>query len=101
MVSRDGTEAASWGKPMTSGASGYTGDDVPRELMAEAIRIYMADPNYLKIAAPKTAKAIRRAVNGIPAVNRILQFNNVPWAEALPGASGTAHIGADRSEEED
>jgi hypothetical protein len=33
--------------------------------MAEAIRAYMADPNYLKTVAPKTAAAIRAAVNAL------------------------------------
>jgi hypothetical protein len=86
---------------MTPQAFGYKGDDVHREMIAESIRIYMADPNYLKSVAPKTAKAIRRAVNGNPAVNRILQFNNVPWAADLPGAEAAALIGARNSEEED
>jgi hypothetical protein len=43
--------------------------------MAEAIRLYMANPSYLKEAAPETAKAIRKAVNGNPDLARILQFN--------------------------
>ena len=30
---------------------GYRGDDVPKELMAEAIRAYMANPSYLKTVA--------------------------------------------------
>jgi hypothetical protein len=41
---------------------GHSGDDVPRELMTEAVRAYMADPNYLKTVAPKTAKAVRKAL---------------------------------------
>jgi hypothetical protein len=54
---------------------GYAGDDVRSELMAEAIRAYMADPNYFKAVAPKTAAAIRAAVNDKPALNKIIQFN--------------------------
>ena len=53
----------------------YRGEDVPRELMAEAIRAYMADPNYLKSVAPETATAIRRAVNANPQLAKIIQFN--------------------------
>jgi hypothetical protein len=43
--------------------------------MAEAIRLYMANPSYLKEAAPETAKAIRKAVNGNPDLARIIQFH--------------------------
>ncbi|CCQ72307.1 hypothetical protein [Magnetospira sp. QH-2] len=69
---------------------GYDGDDPPRELMAEAIRAYMVDPSYLKTVAPKTAKAIRAAVNGNPALRKIIQFNS---------AAGLAALGADDDEE--
>jgi hypothetical protein len=99
--SPDGTGAASWGKPATPQGSGYKGDDVPREFMAEAIRAYMADPNYLKTVAPKTAAAIRKAVNSNPAVNCVLQFNNVPWATALPGAAAAALMGGQALKEEE
>jgi hypothetical protein len=54
---------------------GYRGDDVPRELMAEAIRGYMADPNYLKTVAPKTAARIRELVNAHPTLSKTIQFN--------------------------
>ena len=37
---------------------GYRGDEIPREYMAEAIRAYMTDPNYIKTVAPKTAARI-------------------------------------------
>ena len=43
--------------------------------MAEAIRAYLLDPNYLKTLAPNVAARIRAAVNPNPEVNRILQFN--------------------------
>lgn len=75
--SRDGVEAASWGPRFTPQAHGYSGGAVDRELMAEAIRGYMADPNYVKTVAPKTAKAIRKAVNPNPGINKILQFNSL------------------------
>jgi len=54
---------------------GYIGDDVPRELMAEAIRAYMVDPNYLKAVAPKTAARIRDYVNANPRLAATIQFN--------------------------
>jgi hypothetical protein len=54
---------------------GYSKESVPHELMAEAIRAYMADPNYIKTVAPKTAAAIRKAVNENPTLKKIVQFN--------------------------
>ncbi len=89
---RTGGEAASWGKPFTPEASGYKGANVPREFMAEAIRANMADPNYIKTVAPKTAVAIRAAVNADPEVSRIVQFNmgGSPLAAALAGTASPA-----------
>jgi hypothetical protein len=71
----DPARPAGWGKPWTPQAAGYKGEDVPREWMAEAIRLYMANPSYLKEAAPETAKAIRKTVNSNPDLARIIQFN--------------------------
>lgn len=65
----------------------YRGGDVPRELMAEAIRAYMADPNYLKTVAPKTAARIRKYVNNHPQLKDIIQFNS------LVGAGGVGLMG--------
>jgi hypothetical protein len=48
-----------------------------RELMAEGIRLYLTDPNYIKTVAPGTAKAIREAVNSHPVLSRIIQFNTL------------------------
>jgi hypothetical protein len=65
---------------------GYGPAEAPRELMAEAIRAYMADPNYLKTVAPNAAARIRAAVNGHPRLSRIIQFNTV-GAGAVGGAA--------------
>lgn len=73
----DPSQPANWGKPTTPQALGYKGDDVKREYMAEAIRAYLANPNYLKTAAPKTATAIRDAVNSNPQLMKIIQFNGL------------------------
>ena len=59
---------------------GYSDEAAPRELMAEAIRAYMTDPNYLKTVAPKTAETIRRAVNRHPRLSKIIQFNSIAGA---------------------
>lgn len=68
--------------------AGYSSADVPRELMVEAVRAYLTDPNYLKTVAPKTAAAIRKAVNTNPVLMRIIQFNSVAgMAVGLEGPS--------------
>ena len=53
--------------------------------MAEAIRAYLADPNYLKTVAPKTAAAIREAVNSHPILSKIIQFNTMVGPAAMIG----------------
>jgi hypothetical protein len=72
---RSGAEAAKSGGRTTPSSQGYKGEAVPREFMAEAIRAYLENPNYLKTVAPKTAAKIRAAVNANPSVNKIIQFN--------------------------
>ena len=48
----------------------------------------MADPNYLKTVAPKTAAAIRQAVNPNPRSSQTIQFNSlVAAALGLDAAS--------------
>jgi hypothetical protein len=79
----DRSEAAPWGKPFTPQALGYKGDEVGREYIVEAIRAYLADPNYLKTVAPKTAAAIRAAVNSHPTLSKIIQFNSIAAPAAL------------------
>lgn len=59
---------------------GYAGKEIPREMMAEAIRAYMADPNYIKTVSPKTAARIREMVNTNPKLKDTIQFN----ASGLP-----------------
>jgi hypothetical protein len=83
---RGDLDAAPWGKPMTPQVLGYRGDEIPREYMVEAIRAYMADPNYLKTVAPKTAAAIREAVNSHAILSRIIQFNAMAGPVAIIGA---------------
>ncbi len=73
--SRDGLEAATWSKTARPQDFGYKGADIPAEYMAEAIRAYMADPNYIKSVAPETAARIREYVNTNPRINKTIQFN--------------------------
>lgn len=62
--------------------SGYKGENVGRELVAEATRAYATNPNYLKTVAPKTAERIRQYVNDHPDLRRIIQFNSIIAAPA-------------------
>lgn len=82
---RAGAEAAAWGRSYKPQHAGYGPNDVPRELMAEALRAYHSNPNFLKTEAPKTAAAIRAAVNADPNVNKIIQFNSALVALGLAG----------------
>jgi hypothetical protein len=81
---RSSQGAASWARPYRPQDIGYKGDDIPREWIAEAIRAYMTNPNYLKFVAPETAAAIRAAVNANPKLREIIQFNSIAAAAALP-----------------
>ncbi|HKV00431.1 MAG TPA: hypothetical protein VJR58_34340 [Vineibacter sp.] len=62
---------------------GYSASEVPGELMAEAVRAYMTDPNYLKSTAPEVAAQIREYANPNPRTNRYIQFNTLA-APAIP-----------------
>jgi hypothetical protein len=52
---------------------GYPKAEVPGELMAETIRAYFADPNYIKTVAPKAAARAREFVNNHPQLSPIIQ----------------------------
>jgi hypothetical protein len=78
--------AAPKGKPLQPRDFGYPRSEWPRELWAEAIRAYMANPNFLKTVSPAVAKRIRDAVNGHPRLKGIIQFNSMAAAAAAGGA---------------
>lgn len=82
---------AGWFKPgrgMTPKGQGYAANQIDAELMAEAVRAYMRDPNYLKTVAPNTAKRIREYANANPNLNKTIQFNS------LAPAAGAGLLGA-------
>lgn len=82
---------AGWFKPgrgMTPKGQGYAANQTDAELMAEAVRAYMRDPNYIKTVAPKTAARIREYVNANPNLNKTIQFNS------LAPAAGAGLLGA-------
>lgn len=69
---------------------GYKGNDIAPEYMAEALRAYMADPNYMKTMAPGTAARLRKYVRSHPQLSKILQLNTfAPFLGAV-GAAGLA-----------
>jgi len=74
---------ATYGKPVSPKTFGYRKDDVDRELMAEAIRVYMVNPSYIKEHAPNVAARIRKWVNENPELRKIVQFNSAAGAAAL------------------
>jgi len=72
------------GKGLQPKDFGYPAKEVDAEYMAEAIRAYMRDPNWIKTVAPDTAKRIREYVNSNPKLNQVVHFN----ALAPVGAAG-------------
>lgn len=78
-----------YGKPFGPENNGYKGPDIDRELVADSIRAYMADPNYLKTVAPETAARIRAQVNPNPKLKDLIQFNTV--APLAPAAAAGLH----------
>jgi len=70
-------------KQHTPKADGYGAKDVRNEQWAEAIRLYMVDPNAMKTIAPKLAARIREAVNAHPTLSKAVQFNSGAGAGLL------------------
>ncbi|MGE0007074.1 MAG: hypothetical protein AB7S92_15970 [Parvibaculaceae bacterium] len=66
---------------------GYKGKAIDRERIAEAIRAYMVDPNYLKTVAPKTAARIRKYVADSDDLANIIQFNGLAAGGVLAGVA--------------
>jgi hypothetical protein len=73
----------------TPDSRGYSREKAPRELMAEAIRAYLADPNYIKEIAPKVAERIRE-VNDHPEIKKFVQFNADQAKASRPGVFAQA-----------
>jgi len=73
----DGLNADPQAPIYTPGDRSYGPRKVREEYMAEAIRVYMLDPNYLKTVAPETAAEIRHYVNTHSRLGKIIQFNSV------------------------
>jgi hypothetical protein len=65
------------GALFTPADRGYPPSEMRLELVAEAIRAYLANPNYLKTVAPELAATIREAVNAHPTLSKLIQFNSL------------------------
>lgn len=68
-----------WFKPgrgMTPKGQNYGPDVADGELIAEAIRAYGRDPNYMKTNFPDVAKRIRQHVNTNQNLKDVVQFNS-------------------------
>jgi hypothetical protein len=75
-----------WGTGVTpENTFGYTKTAAPAEYMAEVVRAYLANPDYLKTVAPKTAAAVREAVNSHLSLSKIIQFNTIGGLAAVNG----------------
>lgn len=64
----------------TPESQNYKPSEWDAERMAEAIRAYQQDPNYVKTVAPKLAARIREYVNTNPNLNRVVHFNSAAGA---------------------
>lgn len=93
-VYNDLNNPQSYGKAFGPEQNRYKGPEVDRELITEAIRAYMADPNYIKTVAPETAARIRAFVNGNSKLKDTIQFN----AGGVP--MGLFGVGASKSDDD-
>ena len=65
----------------------YQQDEVNEELLVEAVRAYLTNPNHLKAVAPQTAAYLRSRLNRNPKVRDHIQFNSKtggPGAVEMP-----------------
>lgn len=65
----------------------YAPDKHRDEMWAEAIRLYMIDPNTIKTIAPNVAAKIRAHFNGREGFKNIVQFNSLLGATGAGGAA--------------
>ena len=65
----------------------YRQDEVNEELLVEAVRAYLTNPNHLKTVAPQTAAYLRSKLNRNPKVRDHIQFNSKTGG---PGIGGTS-----------
>ncbi len=69
---------------------GYPKSEAPYEIVAEFLRAYLTDPNYVKTVAPDAAAVARAMVNSHPQLSRLLQLNTLGGLAVLGGAAAIA-----------
>ena len=67
---------------------GYTGAKIEHELIAEAFRAALTNPNYMKTVAPKIYATLRKWVKSKPELAKLIQLNSL-GATAVAAALGT------------
>ena len=75
---------------------GYPDSDAPSEIVADAIRAYLTNPNYFKTVAPNAAARIRALVNSHPQLSKWIQFNSLAGLTVLGGTKGALEDEPDR-----
>jgi hypothetical protein len=73
---------------------GYPPHQINGELVAEAFRAYLMNPNWFKAVAPRSAARFRAAVNKDKYLKHIIQFNSL-------GAAGLLSAGAGSEDQDD
>jgi hypothetical protein len=76
-----------WGTGVTPQTRGYSKAHAPAELMADAVNAYLTNPNYIKTVGPKTAAALREAINTNPRLNKFIHLNSIAGLLSGGGAA--------------
>ncbi len=84
---RSGSEGTSFRRQPEN--FGYPRFEVGKELVAEGIRAYMANPNYFKTVAPRAAAKFRAAINDSPLLKTVIQFNSLGAAGLIGAGVGS------------
>jgi hypothetical protein len=84
-------------RPVLPQHVGYTNEQAPYELVADAFRAYMIDPNYLKRVAPYSASVLRQWTNSHPTISKLIQFNSLGGLAVIgQGTDGEPDDGSGR-----
>lgn len=75
----------------TPGTANYPKPEWRGENMAEAIRLYLANPGYLKQHHPEVAARVRKYVNKNPRLKDIIQFNSLVGAGAAGAGAASLY----------
>lgn len=62
---------------------GYAGEKIEHELIGEAFRAAVTNPNYMKTAAPKTYATLRKWIKSNPELAKLIQLNGLAAATTV------------------